>query len=73
MRWTNRAYEIGDTRIVLRFFWLPRRFGDVWIWLEYGKVLQRRVESYTYLMRGCVVPHPVWKDESLITKTPRGL
>ena len=64
---------VGDKRIVRRFFLFPRKYGDVWIWLEFGDVLQRRVESYVH--GASVIPVPVyeWRDESLIQKTPRGL
>lgn len=42
MRWNARKTlekELGKTRIVKRYMWIPRRFGGPqWRWLEYAMV-----------------------------------
>lgn len=69
MRW--KAYKkpkVGDTRTIRRFFIFPQRFGDTWIWLEWGYVYQVRVEGYIYEMGGAI-PHDRWEDKSLLNNT----
>lgn len=66
MRWeVNNDPRVGDTRCISRFFFFPQRFHNTWIWLEVGKVYQRRVESYTYEF-GMAIPYATWEDESLL-------
>lgn len=63
MRWkAKKEYKVGDTRWTNKFFFFPQCFHDTWVWLEWGKVHQKRVETYTYVMGCCAVPQEVWKD-----------
>jgi len=69
MRWgVRRDPLVGDTRTVRRFFLFPRKFGDTWIWLEFGEVVQRRVETYSHGYGPLIESVEEWQDESLVIK-----
>ena len=73
MRW--KAYKepkVGDTRVKRKFFFFPQRFGETWIWFEFGDVYQRRVKSYIYEM-GTPIPNDRWEDEALVNKPIKGV
>lgn len=40
MRWKNKEYKPGDTRIISRLLLFPRRINNETRWLEYAKVNQ---------------------------------
>lgn len=43
MIWKNRlclSDQLGETRIVEKFLWLPHMFGKYWYWLMKAKVEQ---------------------------------
>lgn len=66
MRWNvYKSPKVGDTRLITRFFFFPQRFHDTWIWLEFGSVYQRRVESYVYDF-GFAISNDRWEDEALV-------
>lgn len=45
---TNRAPEIGDTRVVRKFLILPRHFGRDRRWLEYADIVEKYFSEDIY-------------------------